>query len=91
MEPPPLCNQERGCLDPAPVIAVLGSEYRADPAFVSCSGDSESWTVDVFLLRNLALLSRAANEPVCSGSGVSVLSFLSVFFFDNSVSVQLSH
>lgn len=48
------------------MITVLGSEYRADPAFVSCSGDSESWPVDVFLLRNLTLLSRAANEPVCS-------------------------
>lgn len=66
MEPPLLCNQDRGCLHPAPVIAVLGSEYRADLAFVSCSGDSESWPVDVFLLRNLALLSRAANETVCS-------------------------
>lgn len=48
------------------MIAMLRSEYRADLAFVSCSGDSESWPVDVFLLRNLALLSRAGNEPVCS-------------------------
>lgn len=51
------------------MIAVLGSEYRTDTVFVSCSGDSKSWPVDVFPFRNLALLRRVASKPVCGEEG----------------------
>lgn len=51
------------------MIPVLGSEYRAEVAFVSCSGHSGYLlSVDVFLFRNLVLLRRAAIKPECTES-----------------------